>query len=128
MGMILRISFLLRCSSKSSANIKGTIARYRTNTKAQSKQIMSCESPQRAKRETTARAPAGRECVQGDPVGGTRRSVAVEDCAQANASLHEYEQAKEPECDLVTAICVVGLPRKDLVKHGSPPITVAGFA
>src|SRR5437773_5287118 len=68
----------------------------------------------------------GRECVQGDPVGGTRRSVAVEDGPSANASFHEYEQAKEPERELVTAICVVDLPRKDLVKHSSPPITVPG--
>src|SRR5882672_9336587 len=74
------------------------------------------EPPEREKRNYGPRA-GGRECVQGDPVGGTRRSVAVEDAAQANASFHEYEQAKEPERDLVTAICVVDLPRKDPVKH-----------
>ena len=47
--------------------MKGTIARYRTNTKIQSKQIMSWESPQSAKRETTARAPAVVNVSRGIP-------------------------------------------------------------
>src|SRR5208337_1733667 len=48
MGITRKISLLLRCSSRSTANRKGTKARYRTRTTIHSKQRMSWHSPQAA--------------------------------------------------------------------------------
>jgi hypothetical protein len=59
----------------------------------------------------------GRECVKGDPVGGTRHNVSIEDGIQANGILHKHEQCKDPERALVSAIPTVGL-RSARPTHG----------
>ncbi len=47
--------------------MRGTRARYLARTEMHSKQMMSCDSPQAAKRETTACAPAGVNVSSGIP-------------------------------------------------------------
>src|SRR2546422_3725089 len=74
------------------------------------------ESPDCEKRNDCLCAGGG-ECMQGDPVGRTRHEIAVEDGVQADAELHQYEQGKEPERELVAAIRIVDLAGKKTVEH-----------
>jgi hypothetical protein len=44
--------------------------------------------------------------------------VTVEDCAQADAGLHEHDQGKQPERELVSAIGIFDALGKKLAEHG----------
>jgi hypothetical protein len=67
MGRIKKIPFLIRCSSKSNTKMKGTKARYRTNTTRPIRFSISWESPQAAKRATNACSPAAVNVSKGIP-------------------------------------------------------------
>jgi hypothetical protein len=81
--------------------------RYRTKTTMHSRQNHEMGEPPDREQCNDRPCGGGGECVKGDPVSGTRHHVTVEDGVQAHGKLHNHDQGKEPECELVTAIPVV---------------------
>jgi hypothetical protein len=66
------------------------------------------ESPGRKKRNDRL-GTGGRQGVEWDSVGGNCHKITVEDAIQAHGNIHEHEQGKEPERELMPTIAIVDM-------------------